>query len=62
MNHLTSPPSWCLRFGIKQLRLPVVDHTEPSLSDLKRAVAFIEEKQVRPVSLLVHVMTHLVHV
>jgi len=35
------------RLGMTQLRLRTVDHFEPSVADLKRAVAFIEEADRR---------------
>jgi protein-tyrosine phosphatase len=35
------------RHGIEQLRLPTVDHFEPSAKDLKKAVEFIRLRQVR---------------
>lgn len=37
------PDSHYKRLGIKHLRLPTVDHFEPTVADLERAVAFIKK-------------------
>lgn len=42
------------RLGIQQLRLPTVDHFEPSIADLVRAVKFIEERRIRKELVYVH--------
>lgn len=42
------------RLGMKQLHLPVVDHTEVPLDDIKEAVAFIKACRDRGEKVLVH--------
>lgn len=42
------------RLGMKQLHLPVVDHTEVPLEDIKEAVAFIKACRDRGEKVLVH--------
>ncbi|KAL7481419.1 hypothetical protein ACHAW6_007101 [Cyclotella cf. meneghiniana] len=48
------PVSSYQRLGIEQLRLPTVDHFEPSLDDLKRAVAFIRKHESQGGRVYVH--------
>ncbi|KAL9183419.1 hypothetical protein ACHAXT_004275 [Thalassiosira profunda] len=42
------------RLGIEQLRLPTVDHFEPSVDDLKRAVSFIQRHEAQGGKVYVH--------
>ena len=42
------------RLGIEQARYPTVDHVEPSVADLKAAVAFIGEQRARGHKVYVH--------
>ncbi len=42
------------RLGVEQLRLPTVDHVEPSVEDLERAVAFIERARSAGQKVYVH--------
>jgi len=42
------------RKGIEQLYLPTVDHCEPSVEDLTRAVAFIQQQKQKGASVYVH--------
>jgi atypical dual specificity phosphatase len=42
------------RFGIEQLRIPTVDFTAPSLPDVQRAVAFMQEQVARGKRVYVH--------
>lgn len=42
------------RWGIRQLYLPVIDHVEPDLEDLKRGVAFIAEHEEQGGKVFVH--------
>lgn len=42
------------RLGIEHLRLPTVDHFEPSPEDLKKAVAFIQKHESRGGRVYVH--------
>jgi atypical dual specificity phosphatase len=48
------PISSYKRLGIEQLRLPTVDHFEPSVDDLKKAVAFIQKHEARGGRVYVH--------
>ncbi|KAL3793128.1 hypothetical protein HJC23_005630 [Cyclotella cryptica] len=48
------PVSSYQRLGIEHLRLPTVDHFEPSLDDLKRAVAFIRKHESQGGRVYVH--------
>jgi len=42
------------RLGIEHLRLPTVDHFEPSVEDLKKAVAFIQKHESKGGRVYVH--------
>ncbi|TMW59658.1 hypothetical protein Poli38472_004727 [Pythium oligandrum] len=42
------------KLHIPQLRLPTIDHTEPSVEDIETAVAFIQEKKDSGVRVYVH--------
>ncbi len=42
------------RYGIRQLRIPTVDFTHPSLENVTRAVEFIEEQVARGGTVYVH--------
>jgi atypical dual specificity phosphatase len=42
------------RLGMKQLRLPTVDHFEPSASQLQEAMAFIKDYQKKGEKVYVH--------
>ena len=42
------------RLGIEHLRLPTVDHFEPSVEDLKRAVSFIQKHESQGGKVYVH--------
>lgn len=42
------------RLGIEHLRLPTVDHFEPSVEDLKKAVSFIQKHESRGDRVYVH--------
>ncbi len=42
------------RLGIEHLRLPTVDHFEPSVEDLKKAVSFIQKHESRGGRVYVH--------
>ncbi|KAL7544021.1 hypothetical protein ACHAXR_013473 [Thalassiosira sp. AJA248-18] len=42
------------RYGIEHLRLPTVDHFEPSVEDLKKAVAFIQKHESQGGRVYVH--------
>ncbi len=42
------------RLGIEHLRLPTVDHFEPSVEDLKKAVSFIQKHELRGDRVYVH--------
>lgn len=42
------------RLGVEQLRLPTVDHFEPSVDDLRRAVSFISRHEARGGRVYVH--------
>ena len=48
------PTSSYARLGVEQLRLPTVDHFEPSVEDLKRAVSFISKHEARGDRVYVH--------
>ena len=48
------PVSSYKRLGIEQLRLPTVDHFEPSVEDLKRAVDFIQNIESKGGRVYVH--------
>lgn len=48
------PVSSYKELGIKQLHLPTVDHTEPSVESIQKAVAFIEQCQKDGQKVLVH--------
>lgn len=48
------PVSSYKRLGIEQLRLPNVDHFEPSVEDLKRAVDFIQKHESEGSRVYVH--------
>lgn len=48
------PVSSYKRLGIEQLRLPTVDHFEPSLEDLKKAVEFIQKYEAEGGRVYVH--------
>lgn len=48
------PVSAYQRLGIEQLRLPTVDHFEPSVEDLKRAVEFIRKHESQGNKVYVH--------
>jgi atypical dual specificity phosphatase len=42
------------RHGIRQLRIPTIDYTDPSMSDLERAVEFIREHTAAGQKVYVH--------
>jgi len=42
------------QLGITHLRLPTVDHFEPNLSDLEKAVAFIQQHKAQGSKVYVH--------
>ena len=48
------PVSSYERLGIEHLHLPTVDHFEPSVEDLKRAVSFIQKHESRGGRVYVH--------
>lgn len=48
------PVSSYRRLGIEHLRLPTVDHFEPSVDDLKRAVSFIQRHESQGGRVYVH--------
>ena len=48
------PVSSYKRLGIEHLRLPTVDHFEPSVDDLKKAVAFIQKHESQGSRVYVH--------
>lgn len=48
------PISSYKRLGIEQLRLPTVDHFEPSVEDLKKAVDFIQKHEAEGSRVYVH--------
>jgi atypical dual specificity phosphatase len=50
----TGPTSYYNNLGIKQLRLPTIDHFEPSLNQLQEAVAFINEYKRKGEKVYVH--------
>jgi len=43
MDEWEGPVAAYEKYGIQQLRLPTIDHMEPSVKDMERAVAFIRE-------------------
>jgi atypical dual specificity phosphatase len=53
-DEYTGPTDDYRKLNITQLRLPTIDHTEPSVEDLRTAVAFIEEKVASGVRVYVH--------
>ena len=50
----SGPKANYAKLGIKQLHLPTVDHTEPSVECLKDAVEFIKEHKKRGEKVYVH--------
>lgn len=48
------PKSDYAKLGIKQLRLPTVDHFEPSVESMREAVKFISDHKARGERVLVH--------
>lgn len=48
------PISSYKKLGIEHLRLPTVDHFEPSVEDLKRAVSFIQKHEAQGGRVYVH--------
>mmetsp|Transcript_5539 Transcript_5539/g.11478 ORF Transcript_5539/g.11478 Transcript_5539/m.11478 type:complete len:432 (+) Transcript_5539:93-1388(+) len=48
------PVSSYRKLGIEHLRLPTVDHFEPSVDDLKRAVSFIQKHESQGSKVYVH--------
>lgn len=48
------PTNYYSELGIKQLRLPTVDHYEPSVENMKEAVKFIKEYQLRGEKVYIH--------
>ncbi|RLN91296.1 hypothetical protein BBJ28_00018274 [Nothophytophthora sp. Chile5] len=53
-DEYSGPVAQYKRLHIKQLRLPTLDHTEPSLQSLETAVAFIQEQRDSGVRVYVH--------
>ncbi|KAG5182353.1 protein-tyrosine phosphatase-like protein [Tribonema minus] len=53
-DEYSGPEGAYKRLGMRQLRLPVVDHTEPTTADIVRGVAFIRECARRGERVLVH--------
>ena len=53
MNY-QGPISYYNDVGIRQLRLPVVDHTEPSLEYMREAVTFIQKHKEKGCKVYVH--------
>ena len=48
------PVSYYDELGIQQLRLPTVDHFEPSLEYINQAIKFIQQKKERGEKVYVH--------
>jgi atypical dual specificity phosphatase len=48
------PISYYSELGMKQLRLPTVDHYEPSVENMKDAVKFIKEYKLRNEKVYIH--------
>jgi atypical dual specificity phosphatase len=48
------PKNSYARLGIKQLHLPTIDHTDPTLDSIKEAVAFIKQCQLQGEKVLTH--------
>jgi len=53
-DEYSGPQEAYQRAGIQQLHLPVIDHCEPSLEQIKEALAFMEEHSRRGGQALVH--------
>lgn len=53
-DEYSGPISSYKRLGIEQLRLPTVDHFEPSVEDLKKSVAFIQKHEHQGGRVYVH--------
>ena len=43
-DEYNGPISEYEKFGIEQLRIPVIDHTEPSTTEIKKCIDFIEKR------------------
>jgi atypical dual specificity phosphatase len=50
----SGPVSYYSRLGMKQLRLPTVDHFEPTVEHMQEAVAFIRQAKERNERVYVH--------
>eukprot|EP01133_Synstelium_polycarpum_P004083 gene4083-4756_t len=53
-DEYAGPVATYARYGIKQLYLPVVDHYEPSVAELRSAITFIEQQVAERNSVFVH--------
>jgi len=53
-DEASGPTKEYAKLNIEQLRLPTIDHTEPTLEDMKKAVAFIEQKRNSRCGVYVH--------
>lgn len=50
----SGPQTYYAQHGIRQLRLPVIDHTEPSVEYMKEAVSFIQRYKDKGEKVYVH--------